>query len=306
MKSLLSTSILVLAMVGLLAQPASRQRVKQHDADADGQITKEEFLVGAEARFHKMDVDGDGVLTESDAQARRSERVLKRVGSLMAQRADADQSQTVTREEWSAFISGLESNEDGAIDLKQLFHRRHEGPSRGGPKPEREAEEGKHGSALDLNGNGILDADDLGQVFDRMDQNQDLVIDRSEVVLRRERSSEGHRRGARGERGERRGPPGVRSGLFKQADQNEDGDVSAEEWQSFLAGLPVTESGAIDIQAWLGDRGERFAHMLDSDGDGALERSDLEDKFNQLDVNDDGVLQKEEMGRQRHPRGPRR
>ncbi len=46
------------------------QMMQQMDTDGDGSVSKAEFLAGAEARFTKMDKNGDGVLTKDDMPAR--------------------------------------------------------------------------------------------------------------------------------------------------------------------------------------------------------------------------------------------
>ena len=46
------------------------QMLQQMDTDGDGSVSKAEFVAGAEARFTKMDKNGDGVLTKDDMPAR--------------------------------------------------------------------------------------------------------------------------------------------------------------------------------------------------------------------------------------------
>lgn len=46
------------------------QMMQQMDTDGDGSVSKAEFLAGAEARFTKMDKNGDGVLTKDDMPTR--------------------------------------------------------------------------------------------------------------------------------------------------------------------------------------------------------------------------------------------
>lgn len=48
--------------------PRGGQMFDKMDADADGNVSKEEFLKGAEERFSKMDLDGNGTVTREEAQ----------------------------------------------------------------------------------------------------------------------------------------------------------------------------------------------------------------------------------------------
>jgi hypothetical protein len=47
-----------------------QEHMKQMDTDGDGAVSKAEFLAGAEARFAKMDKNGDGKLDSSDRPQR--------------------------------------------------------------------------------------------------------------------------------------------------------------------------------------------------------------------------------------------
>ncbi len=41
---------------------------EKQDIDGNGEVSKEEFLKGAEERFAKMDLNGDGVITKEEAK----------------------------------------------------------------------------------------------------------------------------------------------------------------------------------------------------------------------------------------------
>ncbi len=155
---------------------------EMHDVDGNGQVTMDEFLAQAQTRFGKLDGNGDGVITDADF----ADRKLKAVASRMVIKADTDQSKTVTAQEWTTFVDGLESDENGVIDPNQ-FHGRRGGHGRGG-----------HGSchagdALDMNDSGGLDAEDLAQIFDALDANQDQIVGEDELVPSRRGQS--HRDG---------------------------------------------------------------------------------------------------------------
>jgi len=111
--------------------------------------------------------------------------------------------------------------------------------------------------------------------------------------------------------------------LVKTADADESGDVTADEWQAFLDGLTVDESGAVDLTALAAELPERpsghgkrhrhggadreppaaeemLAKRLDHDGDGIVTISDLQAIFDQLDQDGDGAL--DEADRPEKPR----
>lgn len=44
-----------------------------HDANGDGNITKAEFLAGAEKKFTEMDTDGNGSISKAEHDARKAE-----------------------------------------------------------------------------------------------------------------------------------------------------------------------------------------------------------------------------------------
>lgn len=94
------------------------------DTNQDGQITQEEILAGAEARFTKADTDGDGRLSKEEFTAN-----LGRHGERAFTRLDADGDGFVTREELSAalndgrtmqWLQKADANGDGAITREEL------------------------------------------------------------------------------------------------------------------------------------------------------------------------------------------
>jgi Ca2+-binding EF-hand superfamily protein len=83
------------------------ERFKKYDSNADEQISIEEFTAGVAAdkldsrkqRFHEMDTNGDGMLTESD----------------MTDRANAQ-------------FAGMDTNGDGKVDLAEFTAAVHPAP----------------------------------------------------------------------------------------------------------------------------------------------------------------------------------
>lgn len=109
-----------------------------------------------------------------------------------------------------------------------------------------------------------------------------------------------------------------RAEVFQELDANNDGAVSAEEFanrQDRFARADVDGNGILtaeEIIAGGQERAERRAarmiERLDSDGDGALSRAEIEDRrspermFARLDTNDDGVVSEEEFAEARMDR----
>ena len=291
-----------------------QRAVRNLDANQDGEVTLEEYLAAAEARFENMDQNGDGVLTRDDRKERRQRNKLdettlfEAVASRFLLRADEDQDRSVTETEWKDYLSGLETDESGALVMG-------EGERRGGHRNHRGL--GPRG-LLDLNGNEMLDLEDLENLFAALDKNEDQVVDQDELVRlpRRIRSEDGPFPGRFGNHGVHRsiGRGGL---LVLVADDDGNGEVSGEEWRAFLSGLDDDGDGVIDIASLIQDRmqdsagarsdhaGERITRHLDSDGDGILEITDLDAKFAALDQNQDGTLQADELGPKMRRRGRR-
>lgn len=170
---------------------------------------------------------------------------------------------------------------------------------------------------FDTNDDGAVSREEFQREddrFERMDRNDDgqLTAEDFEGLERRRARFRGH-------------GPGF-GAMLHGADADQNREVSAEEWQSFLVALDADGNGAIaaeEIQAHgeaqrelrgLPARPEPPAgapdllalamERADKDGDGTLETSDLQTIFDDLDANDDGNLDADELPRFRH-RGPR-
>lgn len=165
---------------------SERGMMNKHDLNEDGQVTFEEFTESMREHFDKMDQNGDGVITEDDVQAlheemqaNRSKRMIQHVGSRLVRQADGDESKTVTREEWTAFVSGLATTEDGALDLSSLMRR---SPRRSGGE-----RAGQRHLMLDRNENGMLDPEDLQLLFDELDSDGSGILELTETHKQRRR-----------------------------------------------------------------------------------------------------------------------
>lgn len=69
----------------------------QADTNKDGKISKAEMTAALDARFAKMDVDGDGQLTQKDRDLKRQQRMDERFAAL-----DTDKNGEVSKAEYDA------------------------------------------------------------------------------------------------------------------------------------------------------------------------------------------------------------
>lgn len=102
-----------------------------------------------------------------------------------------------------------------------------------------------------------------------------------------------------------------RAEMFQELDANNDGTVSAEEFnnrQDRFARADVDGNGLLTVEEMVATgqanaerRAARMIERLDADGDGALSQAEIEDRrnparlFARLDANDDGVVSEEEF-----------
>lgn len=54
-------------------------RMHSMDADSDGKISREEFMTNHDAKFDRIDANGDGMLDEGEFEAYRAEKYGKRM-----------------------------------------------------------------------------------------------------------------------------------------------------------------------------------------------------------------------------------
>lgn len=84
--------------------------------------------------------------------------------------------------------------------------------------------------------------------------------------------------------------------VARAADADRSGDVSAEEWRAFLAGLGAADDGALDRMVV---KAAVLVPTLDRDNDGNLTGKDVRALFDALDRDNDGVVTQQEMGARR-------
>ena len=120
------------------------------DTNQDGVITKAEAIAVADARFAKLDTDGDGRVTAAEMQTRRDamrermqQRRNARVGKMGDRRLGADGVMTRAEAEARATerFDKMDANHDGKIDktelanVAQLRHLKHREMRDGGGMP---------------------------------------------------------------------------------------------------------------------------------------------------------------------------
>ena len=121
-------SAMLLASAALYAAPgAGKMKI---DADGNGAVSKTEAMVGADARFTKMDVNNDGTLNQADRAAKVKEHFAA---------MDADKNGAVSEPE---FVAAHEARMAKREDRREMRGER-KGP--GGHKDHRMGDRGKGG-----------------------------------------------------------------------------------------------------------------------------------------------------------------
>ena len=146
------------------------------DSNGDGQVTKAEMLAKAEAHFNKMDQNGDGVLTEDERLETHHQmlqhKMMLHIGMKLVHKADTDQSGDVTRDEWDLMVAELESDENGNLILFRPQGDGHHGHAAKRTPPT---------DLFDIDKSGMVDAADLGMIFEKVDTDGDGVMAKSEL-----------------------------------------------------------------------------------------------------------------------------
>ncbi|MCG8456759.1 MAG: EF-hand domain-containing protein [Holophagales bacterium] len=137
------------------------------DQDDDGVLETSDL----EAAYNQLDTDGDGALASSElphfrhrAGHRAGFRGGPRHGGMMLRKADSDQNEELSREEWEAFLAELDADSDGEISAAELataFERepRHPRPS----VPVLQLSEAF--DAADQNGDGVIEGEEWPSSF---------------------------------------------------------------------------------------------------------------------------------------------
>lgn len=111
--------------LGAADRPDPWQRMAGRDRNGDGRISREEFP-GPEAMFERLDANRDGMLTEAEM---RRQRELPRGplrpgggpagGMALWQRADANQDEQVSLQEWNDFFTLADENADKILQPEE-------------------------------------------------------------------------------------------------------------------------------------------------------------------------------------------
>lgn len=269
----------------------------KYDADQDGTVTREEFQQN-DLRFARMDRNDDGQLTEADFEGLESRRPGRRGAARtgLVQGADLDGDGAITAEEWASFQGALDVDGDGLVTGEEMRALRD--VSRDGQKAGRGGEKSSERlSRFDADENGGLDSAEREAMFKSLDADGDGTISADEVPQRRR---------GRSERAGRRGP-GAGVHLMKAADADQDQQLTAAEWQSFLQTADSNSDGELSQEELESVRPEGAPEQpADRPADApTLQTQRLESLFTLLDANEDGVIAEDEWPRRRGPRGGR-
>lgn len=186
------------------------------DTDKDGAISQAEFRAGAEARFNKMDIDGDGVLTKEEVKAAH-EKAREAFKAHRGERPDpaerfakldADGDGKVTLEEMKdaatkrlaergkdgdkaerhvkfseKYFEKLDADGDGAVTLEEMQavkKKKHHGER----ADKKDGKRGDYFSRLDADGDGNVTKDEFlagaDKMFEKLDRNSDGKLEQGE------------------------------------------------------------------------------------------------------------------------------
>jgi Ca2+-binding EF-hand superfamily protein len=235
----------------------------------------------------------------------------RQIAMLLAIAADADQSHDVTAQEWATFLASLNADSTtGAVDLTAL----------GAALPPHPAPAGVDAATLltrlfDKDQDGTVTLTDLNAFFALLDADGDGALSADELAP--------PHGGPGGDQNCQGGPNGLGGAadawmaamlLARAADADQSGDVTAEEWASFLASLSADENGVVDPAALAaalpappnhgqGNMARPLARLFDRNHDGSVSLDDLNAYFAILDKDGDGALSHDELAPPRPFRG---
>lgn len=179
--------------------PRGGGMMRQADANKDGNLSKAELTAALEARFARLDVDHDGVLTQKDRDAMRQQRLDARFVAM-----DTDKNGQVSKAEFAAAHAAHAEKRDEMGKGKDGRHwgdRDDRGPGKGMMR-------GPGGGDANQNGT-VTKAEFMAgplAMFDKADTNKDGVVSAEEMKAARQ-AMRGEMRGKSQDGDDRKGPP---------------------------------------------------------------------------------------------------
>lgn len=235
------------------------RKLRRVDADDDGKVTLEEFVIRSQTRFVELDTDANGELSADELAKPMVERADYKVRKMM-KRYDADGDGRITEEEFSAparkRFAMRDFDGDGKISDDELPPRRHK----------------------DARGAGDASAAD-----------DTASTERQEKEPRHTRGHHGTRHGKHGRKHHVRNLEEVlqrRVERFAMYDGNSDGVIEASE---------IIEKGSDRRSYYL----RRRMHVLDVNKDGSISKDEFlagpKERFSVMDLNDDGAITADDL-----------
>jgi Ca2+-binding EF-hand superfamily protein len=149
------------------------------DHDGDGVVSLDDL----NWFFSLLDRNDDGTAEKSEAKPLRGQ--ARRAASALFRAADADESRDVTADEWSAFLAGLVTDENGAVSLDDLASKVHGPRFPRGEDDDTSRRDRALTRAYDRDGDGVVEVSDLQAIFDLADADADGALGSTELRPRR-------------------------------------------------------------------------------------------------------------------------
>ncbi len=257
-------SVLAVGAVVLYAAPgdgAERGRVDalfaRCDANADGQITPDEFT-GPDRVFERMDANGDGVVTREEVEVAQARGRGGAAGAPGRGRMNIDPA-----ERWRQALERFDADGDGQLSAEEF-----QGPARVFTMLDHDGDgvvTREEGTRLGLGGRGAGAGEggpagpgrrgpNFEQMLQRLDQDDDGKISqdewrgREELFIRLDRDGDGFMTAEEIETVREQQPrpaerPNMLFTLIRIMDENGDGQVSTQEWANFHAAADEDADG---------------------------------------------------------------
>lgn len=202
-KILLGTGLVTALGFTAIAAPGKMQNL---DLNGDSVIDMTEFLTGADQRFTEMDADANGQVTKDEKRAFREAKRDERAAEKFA-KADTNGDGAVSDAEYEEARAQKKANrqmrhdinEDGVIDDADKELRKERRQERKANRDDRKQERGdRQRFNPDANDDGVVDRIEhtaaAEHMFAKMDRNEDGVLSEDEMK-RRKRKGDRKQRG---------------------------------------------------------------------------------------------------------------